>query len=37
MRVFKYSWLLLNNTLFFDDEAHGGYALVDPGYLTYAP
>ncbi|MRS98272.1 MBL fold metallo-hydrolase [Ralstonia pickettii] len=37
MRVFERGWLSSNNILFFDDEAHGGCALVDTGYLTHAP
>lgn len=37
MRVFERGWLSSNNILFFDDEAHGGCALVDSGYLTHAP
>ena len=37
MRVFERGWLSSNNILFFDEEAHGGCALVDSGYLTHAP
>ena len=37
MRVFERGWLSSNNIFFFDDEAHGGCALVDTGYLTHAP
>lgn len=37
MRVFERGWLSSNNILFIDDEAHGGCALVDSGYLTHAP
>lgn len=37
MRVFERGWLSSNNILFFDDDAHGGCALVDSGYLTHAP
>ncbi|WP_296223670.1 MBL fold metallo-hydrolase [Ralstonia sp. UBA689] len=37
MRVFERGWLSSNNILFVDDEAHGGCALVDSGYLTHAP
>ncbi|MEO1358394.1 MAG: MBL fold metallo-hydrolase, partial [Pseudomonadota bacterium] len=35
MRVFERGWLSSNNILFFDDEARGGCALVDSGYLTH--
>ncbi|MFP3891549.1 MBL fold metallo-hydrolase [uncultured Ralstonia sp.] len=37
MRVFERGWLSSNNILFFDDDAHGGCALVDTGYFTHAP
>jgi len=37
MRVFERGWLSSNNILFFDDDAHGGCALIDSGYLTHAP
>lgn len=37
MRVFERGWLSSNNILFFDDDAHGGCALVDSGYATHAP
>ena len=37
MRVFERGWLSSHNILFLDDEAHGGCALIDSGYLTHAP
>jgi glyoxylase-like metal-dependent hydrolase (beta-lactamase superfamily II) len=37
MRVFERGWLSSNNILFFDDDAHGGCALIDSGYVTHAP